>query len=447
MLTGESIPVEKYPGDTVIGATLNKSGSFIFRATKVGKDTALAQIIKLVEEAQGSKAPMQRLADRIAEVFVPAILALAALTFVGWLLLGPEPRLTLALTAAIAVLIIACPCALGLATPMSVMVATGKGAMAGILIKNAEALELLAKVDTVVVDKTGTLTEGKPKVVSIETQPGFDAQRILGMVAGVERASEHPLAAAIVAAAEERRVAIGRAEDVQTIPGKGVTGIVGGYAIAAGNRALVGDFASGDGIFVTIDGKPAARIRVADPIKATTPDALRALHAHGIRVAMVTGDARAAAESVAKELGLGAVEAEVLPAEKEAIVRRLQSEGRKVAMAGDGVNDAPALSRADVGVAMGTGTDVAIESADVTLVKGDLRGIVRARALSEAMMRNIRQNLFFAFVYNVLGVPIAAGLLYPFFGLLLSPMIASAAMTFSSVTVIANALRLRRVRL
>jgi len=443
MITGEPIPVEKANGARVTGGTVSVNGSLVMRAERVGADTLLAQIVRMVADAQRSRAPIQRLADVVSAWFVPIVIAVALLTFAIWFHVGVQH----ALVNAVAVLIIACPCALGLATPMSVMVATGKGATAGILIKNAEALELLAKIDTVVVDKTGTLTEGKPKVVAIDVMNGFDETRVLGLVAGVERASEHPLAAAIVAAAEERRVAIGRAENVKTIPGKGVTGSVGGYAIAAGNRALIGGFASGEGVYVTIDGKPAARIAVADPIKATTADALRALHERGIRVVMVTGDARATAETVAKTLGIDAVEAEVLPAEKETIVRRLQGEGRTVAMAGDGVNDAPALSRADVGIAMGTGTDVAIESADVTLVKGDLRGIVRARTLSEAMMRNIRQNLFFAFVYNVLGVPIAAGLLYPFFGLLLSPMIASAAMTFSSVTVIANALRLRRVRL
>jgi Cu+-exporting ATPase len=450
MITGEPMPVEKTPGARVTGGTVNASGSIVMRAERVGADTLLAQIVRMVAEAQRSRAPIQRLADVVSAWFVPIVIAVAAITFAVWMTVGVSH----ALVNAVAVLIIACPCALGLATPMSVMVATGKGATAGILIKNAEALELLAKVDTIVVDKTGTLTEGKPKLVAIETEPGFDEGRVLGMVAGVERASEHPLAAAIVAAAEERRVAIGHAENVKTIPGKGVTGTVGGYEIAVGNRALIGDAANKKGksedltpIYVTIDQRLAAVLGVADPIKATTPDALRALHERGITVTMVTGDARATAEAVAQKLGIDNVEAEVLPADKEKIVRRLQDAGHKVAMAGDGVNDAPALSRADVGIAMGTGTDVAIESADVTLVKGDLRGIVRARALSEAMMRNIRQNLFFAFVYNILGVPIAAGLLYPFFGLLLSPMIASAAMTFSSVTVIANALRLRRVRL
>jgi Cu+-exporting ATPase len=450
MITGEPMPVEKAPGARVTGGTVSASGSLIMRAERVGADTLLAQIVRMVAEAQRSRAPIQRLADVVAAWFVPIVIAVAVLTFAVWMRVGVSH----ALVNAVAVLIIACPCALGLATPMSVMVATGKGATAGILIRNAEALELLANIDTLVVDKTGTLTEGKPKVVAIETEPGFDENRVLGMVAGVERASEHPLAAAIVAAAEERRVAIGRAENVRTIPGKGVTGTVGGYEVAVGNRALIEDTANKKGqrkqmtgIFVAIDGKLAARISVDDPIKATTADALRALHERGIRVMMVTGDARATAEAVATTLGIDSVEAEVLPADKEAIVRRLQAEGHKVAMAGDGVNDAPALSRADVGIAMGTGTDVAIESAAITLVKGDLRGIVRARALSEAMMRNIRQNLFFAFVYNILGVPIAAGVLYPFFGLLLSPMIASAAMTFSSVTVIANALRLRRARL
>ena len=443
MITGEPMPVEKENGARVTGGTVSANGSIVMRAERVGADTLLAQIVRMVADAQRSRAPIQRLADVVSAWFVPIVIAVAVVTFAIWFRVSPAH----ALVNAVAVLIIACPCALGLATPMSVMVATGKGATAGVLIKNAQALELLASVDTVVVDKTGTLTEGKPKVVAINTQPGFDEARVLGMVAGIERASEHPLAAAIVAAAEERKVPIGRAENVKTIPGKGVTGSVGGYEIAAGNRALIGDAAAGEGIFVTIDGKPAARIVVADPIKATTADALRALHERGITVVMATGDARATAMKVANQLGIDRVEAEVLPADKEAIVRRLQSEDRKVAMAGDGVNDAPALSRADVGIAMGTGTDVAIESADVTLVKGDLGGIVRARVLSEAMMRNIRQNLFFAFVYNILGVPIAAGLLYPFFGLLLSPMIASAAMTFSSVTVIANALRLRRVQL
>jgi len=436
MITGEPIPVEKQKGNKVTAGTVNTTGAFIVQAERVGAETLLAQIVRMVAEAQRSRAPIQRLADVVSAWFVPIVIAVAVATFVAWMVVGPQPRLPHALVNAVAVLIIACPCALGLATPMSVMVATGKGATAGILIKNAEALELFAKVDTLVLDKTGTLTEGKPEVVAVE---GDD--RMLAMAAAVERASEHPLAAAVIAAAEERGLAIGKATDVKAIPGKGVIGRVDGH------RVEVGRFGETAGVVVVIDGTPAGRIVVADPIKPTTPDALRALQAKGISIMMITGDARSTAESVAKQLGIDQVEAEVLPAEKEAAVRRLQEEGHLVAMAGDGINDAPALARADVGIAMGTGTDVAIESADVTLVKGDLRGIVRARKLSEAMMRNIKQNLFFAFIYNILGVPIAAGVLYPFFGLLLSPMIASAAMTFSSVTVIGNALRLRRARL
>ena len=436
MITGEPIPVEKQKGDKVTAGTVNTTGSFIVQAERVGAETLLAQIVRMVAEAQRSRAPIQRLADVVSAWFVPIVIAVALATFVAWMLVGPQPRLPHALVNAVAVLIIACPCALGLATPMSVMVATGKGATAGILIKNAEALELFAKVDTLVLDKTGTLTEGKPKVIAVEGE-----ENVLAMAAAVERASEHPLAAAIIAAAEERGIAIGKATDVRTLPGKGVIGRVDGH------RVEVGRFGETAGVVVTIDGHAAGRIAVADAIKPTTPDALRALQAKGISIMMITGDARSTAESVAKQLGIDRVKAEVLPAEKEAAVRRLQQEGHLVAMAGDGINDAPALARADIGIAMGTGTDVAIESADVTLVKGDLRGIVRARNLSEAMMRNIKQNLFFAFIYNILGVPIAAGVLYPFFGLLLSPMIASAAMTFSSVTVIGNALRLRRARL
>ena len=436
MITGEPIPVEKQKGDKVTAGTVNTTGSFIVQAERVGAETLLAQIVRMVAEAQRSRAPIQRLADVVSAWFVPIVIAVALATFVAWMLVGPQPRLPHALVNAVAVLIIACPCALGLATPMSVMVATGKGATAGILIKNAEALELFAKVDTLVLDKTGTLTEGKPKVIAVEGE-----ENVLAMAAAVERASEHPLAAAIIAAAEERGLAIGKATDVRTLPGKGVIGRVDGH------RVEVGRFGETAGVVVTIDGHAAGRIAVADAIKPTAPDALRALQAKGISIMMITGDARSTAESVAKQLGIDRVKAEVLPAEKEAAVRRLQEEGHLVAMAGDGINDAPALARAEVGIAMGTGTDVAIESADVTLVKGDLRGIVRARNLSEAMMRNIKQNLFFAFIYNILGVPIAAGVLYPFFGLLLSPMIASAAMTFSSVTVIGNALRLRRARL
>jgi Cu+-exporting ATPase len=421
------------------------------RAERVGGDTLLAQIVRMVADAQRSRAPIQRLADLVSSWFVPIVIAVAAVTFAVWMLVGPQPRFAHALVNAVAVLIIACPCALGLATPMSVMVATGRGATAGILIRDAEALERFAGVDTIVIDKTGTLTEGKPKLAGIEAAVGFDENRLLGLVASVERASEHPLAAAIVAAAQERRVALGTATDVKTLAGKGVTGTVGGYAIAAGNRTLVSGAEPRDGdgtvVYASVDGRYAGRFLIKDPIKATTPEALQALRALGIEVVMLTGDARAAAEAVARQLGIERVEAEVLPDQKDAVIRRLQSEGHRVAMAGDGVNDAPALSRADVGIAMGTGTDVAIESAGLTLVKGDLRGIVRARQLSAAMMRNIRQNLFFAFVYNILGVPIAAGVLYPFFGLLLSPVIASAAMTLSSVTVITNALRLKRVKL
>ena len=428
------------------------------RAERVGPDTLLAHIVRMVAEAQRSRAPIQRLADVVSSWFVPIVIAVAAVTFVVWMTLGPEPRFAHALVNAVAVLIIACPCALGLATPMSVMVATGKGASSGILIRDAETLERFASIDTVVIDKTGTLTEGKPRVVAIETAGGFDESRLLGLVASVERASEHPLAAAIVDAAEERRLAIGAASNVKTLAGKGVTGAVGGYEIAIGNRTLVdgGELearaeerrAEGATVmFASVDGRLAGMLVLADPIKSTTAEAIQALRAQGIEVVMLTGDARATAEAVGRQLGIERIEAEVLPEQKEAIVRRLQSEGHRVAMAGDGVNDAPALSRADVGIAMGTGTDVAIESAGITLVKGDLRGIVRARRLSTAMMRNIRQNLFFAFVYNTLGVPLAAGVLYPFFGLLLSPVIASAAMTLSSVTVISNALRLRRVRL
>jgi Cu+-exporting ATPase len=414
MITGEPLPVEKATGARVTAGTVNTTGSFIMRADRVGADTLLAQIVRMVADAQRSRAPIQRLADVVAAWFVPAVLVVALITLFA----------THSIANTVAVLIIACPCALGLATPMSVMVATGHGATAGILVKNAEALENLARVDTLVIDKTGTLTEGTPRVVSIETFNGFTEQRLLGLVAGVERASEHPLAAAIVKAAEERHIAIGAATEVKTTPGVGVTGNVGGYEISVGRPGLT----------VTVDGKLAGRITVADSIKATTPDAIRELHAKGLTITMLTGDVRANAEAVGREVGIDAIEAEVLPAEKEAVVRRLQQQGHRVAMAGDGVNDAPALARAEVGIAMGNGSDIAIESAGVTLVKGDLRGIARARNLSEAMMRNIRQNLFLAFVYNVVAIPIAA------VGLL-NPMIASAAMTLSSVTVIGNALR------
>jgi Cu+-exporting ATPase len=448
MISGEPMPVAKSAGTKVTAGTVNTSGALVINAERVGADTLLAQIVRMVGEAQRSRAPIQRLADVVASWFVPIVIASAAITFVVWSLIGPQPRFAHALVNAVAVLIIACPCALGLATPMSVMVATGRGATAGILVKNAEALELLSNVGTLVIDKTGTLTEGKPKVVAVEV-----ADVVLNMAAAVERASEHPLANAIVAAATEMKTAI----EVETIAGQGVRGNVDGQSIAIGNASFIGNVVAFEEkaklhrangatvVFVSVDGNPAGFIAIADPIKPTTADALRALRQKGIAITMLTGDARATAEAVARQLGIENVEAEVLPAAKESVVRKLQESGKRVAMAGDGVNDAPALARADVGIAMGTGTDVAIESAHLTLIQGDLRGIVRARNLSEAMMRNIKQNLFFAFLYNILGVPIAAGVLYPFFGLLLSPMIASAAMTFSSVTVIGNALRLRKV--
>ena len=463
MVTGEPIPVEKTPGSRVTGGTVNGTGSFVIRAERVGRDTLLAQIVHMVSEAQRSRAPIQRLADVVSSYFVPAVVLVAVLTFVGWALWGPEPRLAYGLVNAVAVLIIACPCALGLATPMSIMVATGRGAMAGVLIRNAEALELLEKVNTLVVDKTGTLTEGRPKLVTIEAVAGQSPTELLRLAATLERGSEHPLAAAIVGGAEERGITLATAKDFRSVTGKGVVGRVDGHDVALGNRRLMeelgvslGELADRaevlrrDGqtvMFVAVDGRPAGLLGVADPIKPTTPEALALLRASGLRIVMVTGDSRATAEAVARKVGIEDVEAEVLPEHKIAIVKRLQAEGHRVAMAGDGVNDAPALAQADVGIAMGTGTDVAIQSASVTLVKGDLRGIVRARRLSQATMRNIRQNLFFAFVYNALGVPIAAGVLYPFFGVLLSPIIASAAMTFSSVSVIANALRLRHVEL
>jgi len=426
MITGEPIPIEKTIDSKVTAGTVNRNGAIVIRAVRVGADTLLAHIVRMVAEAQRSRAPIQRLADVVSAWFVPIVIVIAAITFVAWM----SADLTHALLNSVAVLIIACPCALGLATPMSVMVATGRGATAGILIKNAEALEKLAKATTLVVDKTGTLTEGKPTITSIETESGFDERELLRLTASLERASEHPLAEAIVKGAQERGIELTNASDVKTVPGEGVSGVVEGHRVSVGRP----------GVSITIDGKAAGRILVADRIKESTPQALAELRAKGIDVIMLTGDTRANAEDVARQLGITRVEAEVLPAQKEEIVRRLQSEGRVVAMAGDGVNDAPALARADIGIAMGTGTDVAIESADVTLVKGDLRGIVRARHLSDAMMRNIRQNLFFAFFYNALGIPIAAA------GVL-DPMFASAAMTFSSVTVIVNALRLRRARL
>jgi len=463
MVTGEPIPVEKQPGDRVIGATINGTGSLVMRADKVGAETLLAQIVRMVSEAQRSRAPIQKLADVVAGYFVPAVVGIAALTFVIWGLLGPEPRLVHGLVNAVAVLIIACPCALGLATPMSIMVATGKGASVGVLFKNAEAIEILRKVDTLVVDKTGTLTEGRPKLAVIEPCEGWGDRDVLRLAASLERASEHPLAAAIVAGAAERGVELSKADDFESVTGKGVTGGVDGRRVVLGNMALLRELKVDAGrlaqraealraegqtvMLIAIDGRPAGLLGVADPVKATTPEAIRALHDDGIRLVMLTGDSRTTAEAVARRLRIDEVVAEVLPDQKAEAVKRLQGEGRIVAMAGDGINDAPALAQAQVGIAMGTGTDVAMESAGVTLVKGDLGGIVRARRLSRATMRNIRQNLFFAFVYNALGVPVAAGILYPVFGLLLSPMIAAAAMSFSSVSVVGNALRLRRASL
>jgi Cu+-exporting ATPase len=463
MVTGESIPVEKHEGDRVIGSTVNGTGGLIVRAEKVGAETLLSRIVAMVAEAQRSRAPIQKLADVVAGYFVPVVVLVAIGTFIAWSVIGPEPRMAHALINAVAVLIIACPCALGLATPMSIMVATGKGAMSGVLFKNAEAIQMLRKVDTLVVDKTGTLTEGNPKLVSVLTEKDVEEVTFLRLAATLERSSEHPLAEAIVTGAEERGVALSRAETFDSVTGKGVTGRVDGHEVALGNRALLeslgvdtAHFAKRaeelrtDGqtvMFVAIDGKPAGLVGVADPIKESTPEAIRTLHEEDIRIVMLTGDSKSTAQAVAAKLGIDEVMAEVLPDQKAHKVKQLQAEGRIVAMAGDGVNDAPALAQAQVGVAMGTGTDVAMESASVTLVKGDLRGIVRARRLSRATMGNIKQNLFFAFVYNAMGVPVAAGVLYPFFGLLLSPIIAAAAMSFSSVSVVGNALRLRRVRL
>ncbi len=463
MITGEPLPVAKGTGDRLIGATVNTTGSMIMRAEKVGADTLLAQIVRMVSEAQRSRAPIQKLADMVSAWFVPAVVLVAVAAFAVWSLWGPEPRLAHALVNAVAVLIIACPCALGLATPMSIMVGTGKGASMGVLIRNAEALEVLEKVDTLVVDKTGTLTEGRPELTSVEPLDGVDRTELLRLAASLERASEHPLAEAIVRGAVDEGVELAPVTDFGSLTGQGVTGRVDGHSVALGNlrlfRHLTVDAADlpqrADALrregqtvmMVALDGRPAGLIGVADPIKASTPEAIRDLHAEGITVVMLTGDSRTTAEAVARRLGIDRVEAEVLPERKAEVVRELQAAGHRVAMAGDGINDAPALARADVGIAMGTGTDVAMESAGVTLVKGDLRGIVRAVRLSRATMRNIRQNLFFAFVYNSLGVPVAAGVLYPFFGLLLSPIIAAAAMSFSSVSVIANALRLRRVDL
>jgi len=460
MVTGEPIPVEKTDGSKVTGGTVNGTGTFVMRAERVGSDTLLAQIVRLVGEAQRSRAPIQRLADTVSGWFVPIVVFVSIVTFIVWALVGPDPRMAFALVNAVAVLIIACPCALGLATPMSIMVGTGRGAELGVLLRNAEALELMEQVDTIVVDKTGTLTEGRPTLTTVAPLAGFDGGELLRLVASLERVSEHPLAAAIVKGAESRGVTITDVSDFESITGKGVTGTVDGRRVAVGNAVLLSELgadaaglvadadvlrARGETVvLVAVDGRPAGLVSVADRLKPTTVEAIRQLHAEGLRIVMLTGDSRVTAEAVAREVGIDQVEAEVLPAQKVAVVKRLQAEGRKVAMAGDGINDAPALAQAHVGIAMGTGTDVAMESAGVTLVQGDLRGIVRARRLSRATMKNIRQNLFFAFVYNTLGVPLAAGVLYPIFGVLLSPVIASAAMTFSSVSVIGNALRLRR---
>jgi P-type Cu+ transporter len=463
LMTGEPIPVEKFAGARVTGGTINGTGTLVMRAERVGSQTLIAQIVRMVSEAQRSRAPVQKLADRVAAYFVPAVLLIAVVSFAVWAILGPQPRMAHALLNAVAVLIIACPCALGLATPMAIMVGTGRGAVSGILVKNAEALETLEKVDTIVVDKTGTLTEGRPKVVAIVASPGWDEAAVLRIAATLERASEHPLAAAILARAKERGITPGDSSDFQSRTGKGVMAKVDAKIAALGNRALFAELiiplqtleekarqreADGETVmFVALDGTAAGLIAVADPVKSSTAEAIAQLRGDGIEVVMLTGDSRATAEVVARKLGIEKVFAGILPDQKNEIVKKLQAEGHIVAMAGDGVNDAPALSQANVGIAMGTGTDVAIESAGITLLQGDLRGLARARTLSRATMRNIRQNLVFAFAYNSLGVPIAAGVLYPFFGLLLSPILASAAMTFSSVSVIANALRLRRIKL
>jgi Cu+-exporting ATPase len=463
MITGEPVPVEKQDGDRVIGGTLNGTGGFILRAERVGSETMLAQIVQMVAHAQRSRAPIQRLADQVSAYFVPAVLVIAVMTFIVWSIWGPEPRFAYALINSVAVLIIACPCALGLATPMSVMVAVGRGASSGVLIKSAEALEHMEKVTTLIVDKTGTLTEGKPRLVSLIPLGSWSETELLQFAASLEQASEHPLAAAIVRGARDRQLELFEPAGFHSVTGRGVQGKVAIRTVMVGNQGMLeggqdlpddvlnrADALRSEGqtvMFVAVDGQLAGMVGVADPIKASTPEAIRSLRDEGMEIVMVTGDSRTTAEAVAAQLGIDNVEAGVLPARKVEVVKRLQSAGRVVAMAGDGVNDAPALAAADVGIAMGTGTDVAMESAGITLLKGDLRGIVRARRLSEATMRNIRQNLFFAFIYNALGVPIAAGALYPFLGLLLNPMVAAAAMSFSSVSVIANALRLRAVRL
>lgn len=463
MISGEPIPVEKQKDARVVGATVNGTGTLVMRAERVGSETLLAQIVRMVSEAQRSRAPIQKLADIVSGYFVPIVVGIATVTFIVWGFLGPNPRMAHAIINAVAVLIIACPCALGLATPMSIMVATGKGATVGVLFKNAEAIELMRKVDTLVVDKTGTLTEGKPKLVSIEPIDGFETEKLLRLGATLERGSEHPLAAAIVKGAEERGIKLNSAEAFESLTGRGVRGRVDNSRVALGSSKLLEEMGvNPDGLtqkaesmrkdgqtvmFVIVENRVAGLLGVADPIKQTTPEAIRQLHGDGIRIVMLTGDSRTTAQAVASKLQIDELVAEVLPQDKVSIIKRLQSEGRFVAMAGDGINDAPALAQAQVGIAMGTGTDVAMESAGVTLVKGDLRGIVRSRFLSRATMKNIKQNLFFAFVYNALGVPVAAGVLYPFFGLLLSPIIAAAAMSFSSVSVVANALRLGKIRL
>jgi Cu+-exporting ATPase len=463
MVTGESMPVTKDTGASLIAGTLNQTGGFVMRAEKVGRDTMLAQIVQMVAAAQRSRAPIQRLADQVSGWFVPAVIGVAILAFAAWAMFGPEPRFAYGLVAAVTVLIIACPCALGLATPMSIMVGVGRGAQAGVLIKNAEALERMERIDTLVIDKTGTLTEGRPKVVAVVPGPGLDDSEVLRLAASVERASEHPLARAIVEAAQERKIELAPVQGFDSPTGKGVVGMVERRRVALGNAKFLAELGIETGalnqdaerlrrdgataIFLAVDGNASGVIAIADPVKATTATALKALTAEGIRIVMLTGDNRTTAEAVGRRLGIGEVEAEVLPDQKSAVVEKLRREGRVVAMAGDGVNDAPALAAAEVGIAMGTGTDVAIESAGVTLLKGDLTGIVRARRLSAATMRNIRQNLFLAFVYNAAGVPIAAGVLYPAFGILLSPIVAAAAMALSSVSVVGNALRLRRTRL
>ena len=463
MVTGEPIPVTKRVDDKLIGATVNGTGGLVMEAQRVGSDTLLSQIVHMVAEAQRSRAPIQKLADIVAGYFVPGVVLIAIITLIVWGVWGPEPRLAHAVVNAVAVLIIACPCALGLATPMSIMVGTGRGALLGVLIKNAESLEVMEKIDTLVVDKTGTLTEGKPKLVSIIAAEGYDEETVLKLGASLERGSEHPLATAIVNGAKEKTISLATVGEFNSITGKGVSGNVDNKRVAIGNRKLLEELKvesqsladkaeelRRDGqtaMFVIIDNHPAGILGVADPIKSSTPEAIEALHKDNVEIVMLTGDSKTTAEAVAGKLNIDRVIAEVLPEQKVEVVKKLQAEGRNVAMAGDGINDAPALAQAQVGIAMGTGTDIAMESAGVTLVKGDLRGIARARLLSRATMRNIRQNLFFAFIYNSLGVPVAAGILYPFFGLLLSPMIAAAAMSFSSLSVVTNALRLRRVSL